>query len=271
MRKWRLLLTTLPVVVAMLVLKLVIERLSGHGGWVDFSDVSAVLTAGAFLIGFMLAGTMADFKESEKLPSELVTTLETIEDLIVVSACKPGFDAAPARRDLAAVAERVLQWLDKQAPLESVHLAIEAMNGHFQSMDLAGATAHANRSIVFMNAVRRIVGRMDVIRRTGFLQTGYAILEVIVVSILLLLLASRFKTLVAEYTLVVSISMIYVYMLRLIRDIDDPFDYGVDSEGKGAAEVELFPLTEYIARARSRSPAAVEAAPALLPGAAAPA
>ena len=265
LRKWKLLLTTLPVVVAMLVLKLAIERVSGHGGWVDFGDISAVLTAGAFLIGFMIAGTLADYKESEKLPSELVTTLETIEDLIAVSDCRPGFDAPAARGDLADIAERVRQWLVERAPLEAVHQAIERMDGHFQAMDLAGATAHANRSIVFMNAVRRIVGRIDVIRRTGFLQTGYAILEVIVVSILLLLLASRFKTLVAEYTLVVSISLIYVYMLRLIRDIDDPFDYTVGTHAEGTAEVELFPLTEYLARAKARAPRATAAGFGALP------
>src|SRR6185295_7685749 len=124
------------------------------------------------------AGTMADYKESERLPSELATTLETIDDLIAVSACKAGFDAAAARRDLASIGERVLQWLGTSVPLDRVHTAIEAMNGHFQSMDLAGATAHANRSIVFMNTVRRIIGRMDVVRRTSFLASGYAILEV---------------------------------------------------------------------------------------------
>lgn len=271
MLKWKLLLTTLPVVATIMVLKLVIERVTGHPGWVDFADVSAVLTAGAFLIGFMLAGTMSDYKESEKLPSELVTTLETIEDLIAVSDCRSGFDAAAARRDLATIGERVLQWLGQRVPLETVHHAIERMNAHFQAMDLAGATPHANRSIVFMNAVRRIVGRMDVVRRTSFLASGYAILEVIVVSVLLLLLASRFKTPVAEYTLVLSISLIYIYMLRLIRNVDDPFDYATDLHAKGAAEVDLFPIVEYVARARSRSPALPGIAPAGLPHTVAPA
>ena len=271
MLKWKLLLTTLPVVVAVMVLKLVIERVTGHGGWVDFGDVSAVLTAGAFLIGFMLAGTMADYKESEKLPSELATTLETIEDLIAVSDCRAGFDAGAARRDLADIAEQVMQWLAHRAPIKAVHRAIEKMNPHFQVMDLAGATPHANRSIVFMNAVRRIVGRMDVVRRTSFLASGYAILEVIVVSILLLLLASRFKTLVAEYTLVLSISLIYIYMLRLIRNVDDPFDYSTELRAQGSAEVDLFPIAEYIARSRSRSTTAAASASPVLPHAVAPA
>lgn len=258
MIKWKLMLTTLPAVVVVVGLKLVMERVFGLSGWVDFSDVSAVLTAGAFLVGFMLAGTMADYKESEKLPSELVTTLETIDDLITVSSFKKEFEALEAHRALLDLGDRILGWFARRTPVDAVYAAIDAMNPHFQAMDKAGATAHANRSIVFMNTVRRTIGRIDVISRTGFLSTGYAILEVMVATIVMLLLASRFKTLVAEYTLISSITLIYLYMLRLIRDVDDPFEYGVDLERRGAAEVDLFPITEYLARARCRYAAMTE-------------
>jgi hypothetical protein len=254
--KWRLMLTTLPVVALVVVAKLVMERGFGLPGWVDFSDVSAVLAAGAFLIGFMLAGTMADYKESEKLPSELVTTLETIDDLIVVSAAKKDFDAPPARRALLDLAARILDWLARRASIEPVHAAMAAMNVHFQAMDQAGATAHANRSIVFMNSVRRAIGRIEVVSRTGFVTSGYAILEVMVVAIVLLLLASRFKTPVAEYALIPAITLIYVYMLRLIRDVDDPFEYGRDLVRKGAAEIDLFPIAEFLERGKARTPTA---------------
>ena len=256
MIKWRLMLTTLPVVVVVTLLKLAMERIFGLPGWVDFSDVSAVLTAGAFLVGFMLAGTLADYKESERLPSELVTTLETIDDLITASSIKEEFDPHAARSGLVDLAQRVLDWLAKRAPIGALYAAMDAMNPHFQAMDRAGATAHANRSIVFMNTVRRTVGWIDVISRTGFLSTGYAILEVMIVTIVLLLLASRFKTPLAEYTLVPSITLIYIYMLRLIRDVDDPFEYSPDLQRKGAAEVDLFPITEFLARANARTPVA---------------
>jgi hypothetical protein len=256
--KWKLMLTTLPVVACVVLARLVMENVFGLTGWVDFSDVSAVLTAGAFLVGFMLAGTMTDFKESEKLPSELATTLETLEDLITVSACKKEFDAAAARRALVDLGDRILAWFARRRSVADVYAAIDAMNPHFQSMDKAGATAHANRSVVFMNSVRRNIGRIDVVSKTGFLASGYAILEVIVVAIIVLLLTSRFKTLLAEYTLITFITLIYVYMLRLIRDVDDPFEYGENLVRKGAAEVDLFPMTEYLARAKSR----LEPAPA---------
>jgi hypothetical protein len=250
--KWKLMLTTLPVVFAVVVARLVMDQFFGLSGWIDFSDVSPVLAAAAFLVGFMLAGTMADYKESEKLPSELVTTLETIEDLVSVASFKKEFDSVAAHRGLIELGERILDWLARRTPIDAVYTAIEALNPHFQSMDMAGATAHANRSVVMMNTVRRIIGRMDVISRTGFLATGYAILDVMVVAVVLLLLASRYKTLVAEYTLIVSITMIYVYMVQLIRDVDDPFEYAPDLSRMGAAEIDLFPITEFLARGKAR-------------------
>jgi hypothetical protein len=252
MIKWKMLLTTLPIVILIVIARLVMEKAFGLTGWVDFSDVSAVLTAGAFLIGFMLAGTLADFKESEKLPSELATTLETIEDLITMSEVKKGFDAKAARKALFAVTDATVGWFARRRPANDVYAAIDAMNPQFQAMDAAGATAHANRSVVFMNTVRRIVGRIDVVSRTGFLASGYAILEIIVAVIIVLLLASKFKTLVAEYTLITFISLVYIYMLRLIRDVDDPFEYSSDLVRRGAAEVDLFPITEYRSRAEAR-------------------
>ncbi|MBI5535533.1 MAG: hypothetical protein HY898_22575 [Deltaproteobacteria bacterium] len=252
MIKWKLVLTTLPLVALVVAAKIVMERGFGLHGWVEFGDVSAVLTAGAFLIGFMLAGTMSDFKESEKLPSELACTLETIEDLISVSACKKGFDAKAARAALLEVTDRAIQWFARKRPVGDVYAAIDGMNPHFQSMDLQGATAHANRSLVFMNTIRRIIGRIEVVSKTGFLDSGYAILEIIVTAIIVLLLASRFKTIVAEYTLITFITLVYVYMLRLIRDIDDPFEYHSDLVRRGAAEVELFPLLDYRERAAAR-------------------
>lgn len=252
MIKWKLMLTTLPVVVAVILMKFALDAVFGLRGWLDFGDVAPVLTAGAFLIGFMLAGTMADYKESEKLPSEIAAMLDSLDDLITVSAIKPEFDANAARRSLVELGERIVEWLLHRTPIDAVYAAIAAMIPHYQAMDQAGAIPHANRSIVFMNAVRRGVGRIDVVARTGFLPTGYAILEVMVGVVLLLLLASRFKSEVAEYTLVSCITLIYVYMLRLIRDVDNPFEYDATIERRGAGEVDLFPMTEVVGRLRSR-------------------
>ena len=84
MIKWKLMLTTLPFVVAALVLRAVLDYVVVFTPVVDFGDVALVLTGGVFLIGFMLSGTMSDFKESEKLPAELACSLETMEELSLI-------------------------------------------------------------------------------------------------------------------------------------------------------------------------------------------
>ncbi len=83
--KWRLLVTTLPIVAAVAALRAVLDLVLEFPGVVEFGDVALVLTGGVFLVGLMLSGTMADFKESEKLPAELACTLETVEEAMVAA------------------------------------------------------------------------------------------------------------------------------------------------------------------------------------------
>ena len=86
----------------------------------------------------------------------------------------------------------------------------------------------------------------------GKLPPAYALLEVMVVLVICALLIARFHSLVAELLLVPFVSMVNVCMLRLMRDIDNPFDYRSDGTASGAAEVSLFPLHGYRARLSAR-------------------
>jgi hypothetical protein len=100
--------------------------------------------------------------------------------------------------------------------------------------------------------VRRAVSRIDVISRTGFLPPAYALLETLLAMILGLMMVAKFKSTVAEFVLVPFVSLVNIYMLRLIRDIDDPFDFAPDGSKRGGAEVDLFPITEYRSRLAAR-------------------
>ena len=86
MLKWKLMISTLPIVLVMAGVKLVLDLYFEFPGLVPFADVGVILTACVFLIGFLLAGTMADYKESERLPAEIAATLETIEEIFALAA-----------------------------------------------------------------------------------------------------------------------------------------------------------------------------------------
>src|SRR5581483_5534468 len=112
MGKWKLMLTTLPIVAGVLAVKLVLEFVVQWAGVVDFADIGIVLTAGVFLTGFMLAGVMQDYKESEKLPGEIASILETIEEVCVQGAAsRPNIDAKPRRGGVLKVTEALYDWL----------------------------------------------------------------------------------------------------------------------------------------------------------------
>lgn len=252
MIKWKLMLTTLPIVIFVVVVKFALENVYEFQGAIEFSDISAILTAGAFLIGFMLTGTMSDYKESEKLPADLACTLEVLEDIIKTSEHLSSPHCATMQESLLAMTTAITNWLARKTNVEQVYAAISATGTECGKLVGVNTTLWGRFNTELHN-LRKTITRIDVISRTGFLPTGYAILEVMVCSIIILMVAAKYKSGISEYILIGFVTLVYTYLLRLIRDVDDPFEYSDDlTQRKGAAEVDLFPLLGYVKRATAR-------------------
>ena len=251
--KWKLMLSTLPIVLALLGVKLILEQVLGFKGLIDFSDVGIILTSGVFLIGFLLAGTMADYKEAEKLPADLSCTLETLEEIFVLAATgRPGLDVHELRREVLTLTDSIREWLAGKRTTDQVYGAMTRMSEVLQQLERAGAGPYASRAVPQLLAVRRSVSRIDVIVRTGFLPPAYALLEVLIVMIISLMMIARFRSVVAEMLLVPFVALVNIYMLRLIKDVDNPFDFKDGVRDFRSGEVALFPLDEYRERLAAR-------------------
>lgn len=254
MLKWKLMLTTLPIVAGIAGFKAALEFWVVWPGAVDFSDVGVVVTAGVFLTGFLLAGTIADYKEAEKIPSNIATTLEVLEEILVLaSSNRPALNLTELRGSLLKLTDDIVDWLYTRKQSAQVFEAMANFNLVLQSLEKNGAGPYASRGVPQLANLRANVSRADVIKRTSFLPPAYALLETVLALVIGLILAAKYKSMLAEFILVPVLSLIYVYMLRLIRDIDDPFDYAPDGKQQGGAEVELFPIAEYRARLASRA------------------
>ncbi|HZN81784.1 MAG TPA: hypothetical protein VFC01_19180 [Mycobacterium sp.] len=71
----------------------------------DFSPLlTGVIAAEVFIIGFILSGTSADFKEAERLPGELAASLETIADECLIMDAE--LDLPEARKCLSVCWQR---------------------------------------------------------------------------------------------------------------------------------------------------------------------
>ena len=108
------------------------------------------------------------------------------------------------------------------------------------------------RAVPQLLMLRRSLSRIDVIVRTGFRPPAYALQEVLIVMIISLMMIARFKSVVAECLLVPFVSLVNIYMLRLIKDVDNPFDFEAGARDHTSGEVALFPLDEYRERLAAR-------------------
>jgi hypothetical protein len=79
-----------------------------HYFGLEFLQLNALLTSGIggaiFIIGFLLSGILADYKEAERIPAEIRTAMEAINgDLTCFAKTKPEFDLSECRRILLKI------------------------------------------------------------------------------------------------------------------------------------------------------------------------
>jgi hypothetical protein len=257
-RRWRLFWTSVPIAVGLMALKLVLDEWLGFRGFLEFnSDLNVIFTALVFIMGFILAGTITDFKEAERLPGEIACQLEIMEDWFVeasvIAARTPDYPAdGPTQRELLGAvrdsAHKTLAWLrsaDKRS--EEIFPAVKRLDEQIKRMEKAGLDRITVRMLGDVNQLRRGITRAYTIARTEFMGSAYALFEFFLAFVFLLLLACSFRTPVVTAVVTGFLSLTYWYLYRLIRDIDNPFDFG-----RGHTEVSLQPLERYVARIDDR-------------------
>lgn len=248
--KWKLMLTTLPITLAIIALKFGIVYGLHYDGLVKFSEIGIVVTGGIFLVGFMLAGTIADYKESEKIPGELACTLEAIEDAIVLGhQLRSEYDLPGTIRQLHNVTEAIICWFEHKVTEDEVFKKISDISKIALVMEKGGVGQVTSRVEAEQSNLRKLFTRAHVIEKTSFLAPGYALLEVLTFVIIGLMLVSKFENETTGIIIISFLSQIFIYMIRLIRDEDDPFEYSSTGRAK-EADIDLHPLLQYELRSR---------------------
>src|SRR5688500_17505052 len=115
---WSIAIRVVPIVGVVVLVKLAINGL----GWdtVALNPLHTGLVAGnIFLTGFLLSGTLTDYKESERLPGELAGRAETIADECQILFRDTGAQAArDCLEHVGRLAQALNGWLGKGASVE---------------------------------------------------------------------------------------------------------------------------------------------------------
>ena len=259
----------LPYVAAAVALKAIFEIADIHPLALN-PLLSGLVAANVFLLGFLLAGTLADYKEAEKLPGDIAASLETICDEALLLHQEKGTPEAQECVALCAdVAGEIRRWICHETGFKTVLKSIREFNPLFLVFSPLIQAGFTTRLKIEQANIRKIAIRIDTIRNTTFVNAGYAIAELTGV----LLIVGLLLTEVADKTLeslffVGVITLLLTYVFLLIRDLDNPFAYPNGREG--AADVSLTAImaaeqrihTEYRKLSSAPRPAAPASPPA---------
>lgn len=239
--RWKLAGQTALAVLALVVLKLAIDALGLE--LVSLSPLYTSLVAGGiFVIGLLVAGTLADYKEAERMPAEIRAALENIHrDGAAIAAWKGGFDLGRLRESLLGVVGALMHDLSRRDS-RSALAAVEALSSSFLEMERSEVPPnYLVRLRTEQGTVRRSILRIYHIQRIDFLPSAYVLIQTVVALILLALLFTRIEPQFEHLVILCIIAYFFIYLVRLLRIMERPFRHGERTED----DVSLFLLHEF--------------------------
>jgi len=237
-------------VVAALVIVLSVVKFFVHWFQFEFVTLSTLLTSaisGAiFVIGFLLAGVLSDYKESERLPGDIRAALEAIHDDSVCFANKSReFPLGQMRAVLIAIVDKLTRGLGHEGNHNDLRPAIselDKLTGLFEQMDLLGMPANfIVRLRAEQSQLRRYLFRIYHIQSTQFVPSIHVLVQTLVGSIVLLLLFLQTEGSPGTALIFGFISYLLIYSLYLIQTLEQPFRKDHDT----LDDVSLFLLREF--------------------------
>lgn len=237
----------LPIALLVVAARFVFHKVFGFGEIMSFSDSAAVLTGAALIIGFMLAGVIADYKEAEKLPANIGGALVLLDQLAVSGCGLQGQDTGWVRARLAGVANRIEDWFLGRAPDDALDAVQAEVFSVIVDVEKGGCSApYIVQMLTRANELAGTMQRVMVIRNSSFIKAGYALMTILIGIVLVLLVIVDFPSEFAQWLVCGALAMVYVDLLLLVRDLDNPFGYA-DHGGRGSgADVDPAPLVNAV-------------------------
>ena len=243
MQKWSLAFKILPILVFVIVLKVIAHYLGFEV--ITLSALYTSLVAGTiFLIGFLISGVLSDYKESEKIPSELSASIESMHDEAYTAHKGKGSKSA---REFMGYQKKfvhsLIAWFYKKEKTGAILDKVRNMNDFFVELEKEGVQAgYIMKMKNEQSNIRKIIMRAHAIRDTEFVASAYAIVEALAFFLILGLILIKVEPFYESLFFTTLVTFLVTYMIVLIRDLDNPFDYAAN--GEGGTEVSLKPLHE---------------------------
>lgn len=251
--KFRLLVKSSPVVVAVLVARWVLFGVADAGEIVSFSEAGAVITGVTLIMGFMLAGVLADYKESERLPGVVASALNGFHSVAVAGLSTKDLESGWAKARILTAVDSICAWFTTGTRDVEMWAAHADLASVIVEAEKKGMGSHyVGRLLTVNGELTNTLSRIAVIRNTSFIQAGYVLMSFLVVLMMALLAVVDFPSTVMSWIAPAVLSLVYTYLLLLVRDLDNPFGHAENGGAGSGADVDLGALLSVQQSLRSR-------------------
>lgn len=201
---------------------------------------SGIIAGNVFLMGFLLSGVLSDYKESERIPGEIATVISTVfEECTILYDKKREVGARSGMLATASVLEECTQWFHRKVKTRDLLKRVQHLNTLLTDLEPMTQANHIVRLKNELAGLKRLIIRTDTIRDTSFISSGYLIASSVTGLLCTGLVLSRIEPFTESLFFVGVISFLMIFLLLLIRDLDDPFAFG---ETDSAEDVSLYPI-----------------------------
>ncbi len=187
---------------------------------------TGIIAANVFLMGFLLSGVLSDYKESERLPGELGACLENMaQEVVGMRLSKPDAVVGPCLVALAQLSNEIHDWFYKKLDTEGLLERVNALTTSFGMLDPWTQSTFIARLKTEQSNLRRSLIRIETIRETSFVSSGYMLAYIITALLCVGLVLAQMDPFHESLTFTGVIGYLLVFLLLLIRDLDNPFGY----------------------------------------------
>lgn len=208
--------------------------------------VGSAIAGGTFICSFLLSGLIADYKEAERVPTELRSSLENIwNEALMLAHGNSKFKVKDIKKKLLSIVRLFFDGIShvhNHVGLGRCLDAIDDLTFTFKDMEKNGLLPnYVVRLKTEQGNVRKTVLRVQHIQKTQFLPSAFILAASIVTLIIFLLLFIRTEGSPESMIVFGLISYMFVYIIRLIQEIEQPFQQGIST----LDDVSLFLLHDF--------------------------
>jgi len=209
------------------------------------SILGSVISSSIFITGFLLSGVFSDYKEADKIPSEIRSSLESIlGEGDALKRKDPSFDNNKIRtiiKKFVQEFEEGLSEVNNHSHLDHAMEAIKDLDLVFDDMEARGVPPnYMTRIKSEQSHLRKMLLRVYHIQKTNFVPSVSVLVQSIVIVVIVLL-----AFVVAEVSvgiiLFAVLSYLLIYTMQLIHVLEKPFRKGRDDTSD---DVSIFLLRE---------------------------